>query len=148
MPLSTSSLLGLSRCWHRWRCAKINPLYKKAPRRLVLSLQSAFLHLYSVCPGAPSVSRTRDQRFRKPLLYPLSYGSLSFPRLLTLVVMRHTIAQIRKIVNPSRLKGNRSGQAVHLALSGCDPTRWRSRCVALSDCNTNSTTSAISFLVA
>ncbi len=27
--------------------------------------------------GAPETSRTSDQRFRKPLLYPLSYGGVA-----------------------------------------------------------------------
>ena len=33
--------------------------------------------------GAPGATRTHDTRFRKPLLYPLSYGGIIF--LLTII---------------------------------------------------------------
>ena len=48
---------------------------KALPRRLRIPSRQAACPIYLDLSGAPGRGRTCDLRFRKPLLYPLSYGS-------------------------------------------------------------------------
>ena len=66
-----------------------NKMNGRVARLLVFPLLNALLVYESLFSGAPAVIRTRDTRFRKPVLYPLSYrgsGAYFKPKPYTMVV--------------------------------------------------------------
>ena len=62
----------------------------------------------SYLTGAPETIRTSDQRFRKPLLYPLSYGSQHYAT--------YCIITPLLVSNKRRLSGRRSRNRRHASL--------------------------------
>ncbi len=50
--------------------------------------------IYQVLYGAPGRIRTCDTRFRKPMLYPLSYGSGNRPRRLSTAAVGRAVARL------------------------------------------------------